>query len=280
VLRRAARRGSIDPRSFTALRLASGAAILLPAVGLIEKPARPTGSWTSAGALFGYAIAFSLAYVSLETGTGALILFGAVQATMIGAGISSGERLRAAQVLGLVLAMGGLVVLCAPGISAPRPAGAIAMAAAGCAWGVYSLRGRGQPRPVAGTAGNPARRARGGRGPGPRLARLGPAPREPAGAFLAILSGLRLRNGIRRLVMALRELSAATAGIVQLAVPVLAATAGSSSSASAGPVFRRRAMILGGIGLAVLARGRGRGRTLWVTNSNPEMRGTPEEAQG
>src|SRR5690606_15495206 len=112
------------------------------------------GSWLSAAALFAYAIAFSLAYVELPTDTGALILFGAVQVTMIGAGLRAGERLRPRQWAGVALALGGLSVLFARGLGAPPLGAGLAMAVAGVAWGCYSLRGRGTADPTAVTAAN------------------------------------------------------------------------------------------------------------------------------
>ena len=113
-----------------------------------------TGNWPSALALFVYAAAFSFAYVDLSVGTGALLLFGAVQATMILWGFRKGERLDAIQVVGFVAAMIGLVVLVFPGLSAPPLIGSILMLGAGVAWGVYSLRGKGVQNPASVTAGN------------------------------------------------------------------------------------------------------------------------------
>jgi drug/metabolite transporter (DMT)-like permease len=113
-----------------------------------------SGNWLSAVALFVYAAGFSFAYVSLPTASGALLLFGAVQATMIGYGIYAGERLTKLQLTGLVLALGGLAGLLLPGLSAPPLYGAILMVGAGVAWGIYSLRGKGAGDPTRVTAGN------------------------------------------------------------------------------------------------------------------------------
>lgn len=112
------------------------------------------GNWLSAFALFAYAASFSFAYVSLPAATGALLLFGAVQATMIGYGIRTGERLLKLQLVGLVLASGGLAGLLLPGLSAPPLYGSVLMLGAGVAWGVYSLRGKGAGDPTRVTAGN------------------------------------------------------------------------------------------------------------------------------
>ena len=157
----------IDPVSFTTLRLVSGAIILVPISRLAAEsppafsrqgPERH-GSWGSGLALFAYAIAFSLAYVSLDAGMGALILFGCVQATMIGAGLKAGERPHPVQWLGLITALGGLVYLVSPGIAAPDPLGTFVMSISGIAWGVYSVRGKGVAAPVLSTAANFARAA-------------------------------------------------------------------------------------------------------------------------
>src|SRR4051812_6361441 len=142
---------SIDAASFTAIRIASGAIALL---ALARGHQRGAGSWASGAALFGYAAAFSFAYLRLTTATGALILFSFVQATMIGWGIARGERPRAIEYVGLAIAVAGLVALVLPGLEAPDPAGAILMACAGVAWGIYSLRGRTSRRPLATTADN------------------------------------------------------------------------------------------------------------------------------
>ena len=152
--RAALKHTGIDPASFTLIRLASGALALWLIVRLRQGGDTGRGNWLSAGTLFAYAAAFSFAYVSLPAGTGALLLFGAVQATMIGHGIWSGERLDRLQVAGLVLAIGGLVGLLLPGLTAPPLVGAVLMCAAGVAWGIYSLRGRGAGDPTMVTSGN------------------------------------------------------------------------------------------------------------------------------
>ena len=149
--------GLIDPVSFATVRLTSGALALIPLARVLASWERTTefrGSWGSAFALFAYAAAFSLAYVSLSTGMGALILFGSVQVTMISRALRSGERLSMAQWTGSTAAVGGLVYLVLPGISAPDPIGALLMCSAGVAWGVYSIRGRGVSAPISMTAGN------------------------------------------------------------------------------------------------------------------------------
>src|SRR5215813_7298400 len=147
----------IDPVSFATIRLVNGALALAIVSRLTPESKAPKntgGAWASGFALFAYAIAFSLAYVSLSAGTGALILFGTVQVTMIGVALISGESIGFAQWAGLAAAIGGLTCLAAPGLSAPDPIGALLMCLAGVAWGVYSFRGKGVSAPVSRTAEN------------------------------------------------------------------------------------------------------------------------------
>lgn len=132
---------TIDPASFTAIRIVAGALVLVMIVRLRHAGA-PLGDWPSGIALFVYAAAFSFAYVTLPAAAGALLLFGSVQATMIGHGLASGERPGMQQLAGLATAFTGLVGLLLPGLSAPPLQGALLMIAAGAAWGIYSLRGR------------------------------------------------------------------------------------------------------------------------------------------
>ena len=144
----------IDAASFTSIRLVSGAIALWLIVRLRNGALANGANWWSAFALFTYAVTFSFAYISLPAGTGALLLFGAVQATMISWGLYRGERFQLRQVIGLLLAFAGLVGLMLPGISAPSLQGSLLMLSAGVAWGVYSLRGRGAGDATRTTAGN------------------------------------------------------------------------------------------------------------------------------
>lgn len=258
----------IDPVTFTTLRLVSGAAILLPiarvAAGtnpVVEGQSPPRqGSWPSGIALFAYAIAFSLAYLSLDAGMGALILFGCVQATMIGAGLQSGERFQSAQWVGLVAALGGLVYLVLPGMAAPDPLGALLMSISGVAWGIYSLRGRNVAAPVLSTAANFARTA-----PLALVASalaFASAHAETRGVLLALASGT-ITSGLGYVLWykALRGLTTTQASIVQLLVPVLAAFGGVlflGEQVSA-RLAVASAWILGGVATAILARGRASG---------------------
>ena len=146
---------AIDPATFTLVRLASGACVLCLILSLRRKPEQPGGSWPASVALFAYAAAFSFAYVALPAATGSLLLFGAVQTTMVGYGQVRGERLSALQWIGLTIAVVGLAALVAPGALAPSATGgACLMLTAGVAWGAYSLLGRGIADPLSATAGN------------------------------------------------------------------------------------------------------------------------------
>lgn len=223
--RLALRDTGIDAASFTSVRLISGAITLWLIVRMRNGSALRAGNWISAAALFVYAAAFSFAYLSLSAATGALLLFGAVQATMIGVGLWRGERLVRRQTLGLVLALGGLLGLQLPGLSAPPPFGAALMLSAGAAWGVYSLRGRGVADAAAATAGNFLRAA--------PLALLLSALQvssqhlDAHGLAYALVSGA-LTSGVGYVVWysALPGLKATQAATVQLSVPVITALGG------------------------------------------------------
>jgi drug/metabolite transporter (DMT)-like permease len=249
--------GTIDAATFTGIRLVSGAATLWLLVRVVSRATetRPHGDWASAVALFFYAVSFSFAYLSLSAGTGALVLFGAVQTTMILAGLRSGERLHPLQWAGLLAAAGGLVALVFPGLTAPSPTGAALMAVAGAAWGVYSLRGRNATDPIAVTADNFMRSA-------PLallvvLATLPTAHLSPQGIWLAIASG-SFASGIGYVVWyaALRGLNATRAATVQLAVPVLVAFGGVLflSEAVSPRLIVSAVLILGGVGLTLVGR--------------------------
>jgi drug/metabolite transporter (DMT)-like permease len=255
---RAALRGAeIDPASYTSLRLASGALALWLIVRLTRtsSPDRRAGSWASAAALFLYAAPFSFAYVALPTGTGALILFGVVQLTMFATSIARGERPSALEWTGLFVAFAGLVWLMLPGIATPDPSSAVLMALAGVAWGVYTLRGRGSRNPLAATADNFLRAV--AMTAVLSIATMGSARTTTTGALLACASGA-LASGIGYSIWyaALRHLTAARAGIVQLSVPVLTALAGTILLAE--PMTMRLVLagiaIVGGIALAIAGR--------------------------
>jgi len=259
--RAALRDTTIDAATFTTIRIASGALALWLIVRLRASEKARAGSWPSALALFAYAAAFSFAYLSLTAATGALLLFGAVQATMIGAGLARGERLSAPQWLGVLVAAAGLVGLLLPGLTAPPLRGALLMIAAGIAWGVYSLRGRAAATgdPTVANAGNFARATP------MAMALLGIALLWPgeavrfdiAGAGYALASGA-LTSGVGYAVWyaALKGLKATSAATVQLSVPVLTAMAGVALLAE--PLTLRVVLasvaVLGGIALVVFRR--------------------------
>ncbi len=248
---------TIDPASFTAIRLASGALTLWLIAGAHMKPRLTAGTWPSALALFAYAAAFSFAYVTLEAGIGALLLFGAVQATMIFAGLRAGERLGPWQMAGLALALAGLAYLVSPGLSAPPLFGSALMVAAGIAWGIYSLRGRGSLDPIATTAGNFLRAAPLGMGLG--LAALPWLQADLPGIGYAVLSGaLASGAGYAVWYAALPGLSATRAATVQLSVPAIAAAGGVIllEEMITPRLVLATAAILGGIALVILSRHR------------------------
>jgi drug/metabolite transporter (DMT)-like permease len=245
----------IDAASFTTIRLISGASMLWLVVNMRRGTQTGGGNWLSAFALFAYAAGFSFAYMSLPAATGALLLFGAVQVTMIGYGVWSGERLRGLQLVGLMLAFGGLVGLLLPGISAPSLYGSIMMLGAGTAWGVYSLRGRGAGDPTRVTAGNFMRAI-------PMAAvmsilMLDRASWNNMGFWYAIASGA-LASGIGYAIWytALPGLKATNAATVQLSVPVIAALGGIIFLGE--PISIRLAFasiaILGGIAMVILEK--------------------------
>jgi drug/metabolite transporter (DMT)-like permease len=249
---------TIDAASYTTVRLASGA-IMLGIMGMATREKdwiRQRGSWPSAAFLFLYAIAFSFAYLSLSTGTGALILFGSVQVTMIVAALYAGERPRFLEWIGLFLALGGLVYLVFPGLKAPSPLGSALMAAAGIAWGFYTLRGRGSSDPLGDTASNFIRSV-------PfvliiSLFGLKNVHISANGLLLAGISGA-ITSGLGYVIWyaALRGLTTTRAATVQLSVPILAAWSGIIflSEELSFRLLLAGVLILGGIGLAVMGRG-------------------------
>lgn len=247
---------AIDAVSFTTIRLLSGAIILCFVVRFGRDGQNGKGNWMSSFALFVYAAGFSFAYVNLPAATGALLLFGAVQATMIGYGLSVGERLLKEQIVGLLLAPGGIAVLLLPGLSAPPLVDSILMLGAGVAWAVYSIRGKGTGDPTRVTAGNFLRAV-------PIAAALSvltfnTASLDSAGFWFAVASGA-LASGIGYAIWyaVVPALNATSASIVQLSVPVIAALGGIVFLAE--PITLRLALasaaILGGILLVIKEKG-------------------------
>lgn len=255
---------AIDPASFTALRLASGVLALVLIVSITQRGERKraAGGWWSALALFLYAAFFSYAYIDLDAAAGALILFGFVQATMIGAALAAGDRPAAFEWGGWLVAAAGLVLLLLPGAQAPSPLGATLMATAGVAWGVYSIRGRRESLPLLATAGNFVRAlvfalplmlvSAGG------LYADGLHASMP-GVVLAIVSGA-ITSGVGYVLWyaALTFLTSMQAALVQLSVPAIAAAGGVLLLSE--PLSPRLlvcgSMILGGICLALVRRSR------------------------
>ena len=216
-------------------------------------PSLRDGTWSSAFALFVYAAGFSFAYVALSAGTGALLLFGAVQATMILWGLHKGERLNTVQIVGFIVAVTGLIVFLFPGLSAPPLASSILMLGAGLAWGVYSLRGKEEGNAATATAGNFLRAV-----PFATALIVIFAPWthvDLPGTAYAITSGA-VTSGLGYVIWytALPGLKAASAATVQLSVPVLAATGGILLLGE--PVTLRYLLasiaVLGGIALVVV----------------------------
>lgn len=250
---------AIDAASFTTVRLLSGALALLVVFNLFGKrdaaKSGERGSWLSAFCLFAYAVCFSFAYINLTTGTGALILFGAVQATMIVAALVKGERPRALEWCGIVAAFAGLIYLVFPNLDAPPIFSSLLMTAAGINWGFYTLRGKASRNPLADTTGNFVRAA-------PLMLLVGlffiaQIKLSPAGIFYAALSGA-VASGVGYSIWyaALRFHTASSAAVLQLSVPLLAAIGGVTLMGESVTLrlMLAAALILGGIALAVLGK--------------------------
>ena len=248
---------AIDAASFTSIRLLSGIIFLAVLLKLTSgaDSSSSKGSWSASLMLFIYAVAFSFAYVSLETGTGALILFGLVQMTMISIGLYQGNKLHGLEWFGVLLAFSGLVYLMMPGLGAPSLDGFILMAVAGIAWGIYTLAGKGSKNPIHDTAYNFYRTL-------PfvfvlTLVTFQQAELSNKGILLAILSGA-LASGLGYAIwyMALKGLSGTQAAVVQLFVPVIAAIGGVvfADEAFSLRLALSALLILGGILAVVLGR--------------------------
>jgi drug/metabolite transporter (DMT)-like permease len=254
--RMALREGAIDAASFSTIRFLSGAVMLVVIALKTERSIFPlAGSWTAAAILAVYALPFALAYTQLSTGTGALIMFGSVQLTMLVAALGSGERPHAVEWLGLLVTVAGLVNLVLPGLTAPSPTAAALMATAGLCWGLYSLRGRASSNPLRQTIGNFVRAV-----PliaGASLLMASSAHVETKGVLLSVASGA-IATGLGYVVWyaALSGLSAMRASIVQLAVPLIAAAAGVMllSETVTVRLLLSTILVLGGIAMALAGR--------------------------
>jgi drug/metabolite transporter (DMT)-like permease len=261
--------GSIDPASFTGIRLASGAIMLLLLVwgiGLLKArhaaaqqsvKKRANLSWMAALMLFAYAVLFSFAYTTLATGVGALILFGSVQISMVCISLVQGNRLKLFEWLGLLIACAGLVYLVLPELSEPSIMGFIMMAMAGMAWSMYTILGQGSQNPLNDTSSNFIRSL-------PLaiillLIYAGQLSATPSAWLLAISSGA-ITSGLGYAIWyaALRDLTTSQAGVMQLLVPVIAALGG---VVFANELLSERLIIssmltLGGILIVLLAKKR------------------------
>lgn len=248
---------TIDAASFTVIRLISGAVTLVLILNIMSagKSTASNVSWIATLMLFLYAITFSFAYITLDTATGALILFGAVQMTMILITLKSGQRLHNAEWIGVIIAFTGFLYLVLPNVTTPSFSGFVLMTVAGIAWGIYTLKGRGSKNPLADTAANFSRTI-------PLVAVLALiaipyVDLSIKGVVLAILSGA-VASGIGYTVWyaALGGLSAVQAAVVQLLVPVIAATGGVAfvSEAISLRLVISAIMILGGILIVVLGK--------------------------
>ncbi len=248
---------TIDAASFTTIRLISGAATLAVIYYFFDKKREniTIGNWLSAFFLFAYAICFSFAYINLTTATGALILFGCVQATMIISALVKGERPKILEWLGLLLALGGLIYLVFPGLASPPFFSSALMALAGIAWGFYTLRGRGSANPLAETTGNFVRTV-----PMIILASLPFLSKihlSQKGIIFAVLSGA-IASGIGYSVwyFVLKFHTATRAAILQLSVPALAGLGGVIflSEIISLRLLSATILILGGISLAIFGK--------------------------
>lgn len=254
--RAALKQTAIDAATFTFVRILSGAvALWLIIILRRSRSAKTSGNWPSALALFAYAAGFSFAYLNLPAGTGALLLFGAVQVTMIFGGFRKGERLDAIQVAGVAVAVVGLIALVFPGISAPPVGASFLMLGAGLAWGVYSLRGKSVSDPLTATSGNFVRALPFAVLPG--LITISKINPDLLGLQYAVISGA-ITSGVGYVIWysVLPDLNATNAATVQLSVPVIAATGGILFLHE--PITVRYVMasvaVLGGVFLVIIER--------------------------
>ena len=253
--------GDTGPWSFALLRFGAGALVLSLLIGPKldkQKTAWRAGGWVSAAALLVYGVFFSYAYLMLDAGVGALILFAIVQFTMLGIGFFTGERLSLRQWIGFFIASGGLIYLLSPGLSAPPLLGALMMSAAGIGWGLYSVFGKGTADPVAKTCGNFQRAALLLLVATPAILALLPEPMPTArGIGLSLLcGGVTSALGYALWYRVLKDISITVAAISQLTVPIIAALGGMAFVSE--PLTQRfviaSIVTLGGVGLAMIKK--------------------------
>ncbi|MFT5116904.1 MAG: drug/metabolite transporter (DMT)-like permease [Kiritimatiellia bacterium] len=249
--------GAIDASSFSIVRLLSGTMVLLILIGFSRGTTEPSakGSWSASFMLFFYVITFSYAYISLDTGTGALILFGSVQITMILLSLLSGTRLHPSEWLGVFVTFTGFIYLVLPSVTTPSVIGFLLMAVAGVAWGIYTLKGRGSKSPLMDTAYNFLRTI-------PFVALLAIVTMNdlrysPEGIVLALLSGgITSAIGYAIWYVALAGLSSTQAAVFQLSVPIIASVGGVifMSENITSRLIISAAMVLGGILIVVFGQ--------------------------
>ncbi len=246
---------TIDAASFTVIRLLSGIITLTLILIISNKNAKATskGSWSASFMLFLYAVTFSFAYITLDTGTGALILFGSVQITMILISLITGNRLHYSEWTGLLLAFSGFAYLLKPSLTTPSATGFFLMSVAGIAWGLYTLKGRSSKNPLGDTAYNFLRTT-----PFVVILLVASLPYislSQEGVILAVLSGA-IASGIGYAVwyVALGGLTVSKAAVVQLLVPVIATIGGVifSHEVISLRLMLSSVMVLGGIAIVVL----------------------------
>lgn len=250
---------AIDPTTFVAIRIVSGALMLWLVLALRRQSTRLEGTWAGALALLAYALAFSYAYTHIPAGTGALLLFGAIQISMILYGLAIGERLSSLQCAGMALAVAGVVALLLPSADAPPVFYGFLMILSGVAWSIYSLLGRGAKNPAAATAGNFIRAAP------VALALLlaqfvmSDVRIDIPGAGYAVASGA-VTSGLGYILWyaALKQLNVTRAATVQLSVPVLAALGGTLflNEPLTALLVAASALVLTGVSLVIAAKRR------------------------
>ena len=254
--------GAIGPGDFAAIRTISGAVMLLALLALFGRRPRLIAPGRTLGvlSLTVYMLGFSFAYITLDAGLGALVLFGMVQLTMFTGGLLGGERPAPLRWAGAAIAFAGLAFLLWPGgAAAPDALGGLLMAAAGVGWGLYSLAGRGPRDPLAETAANFTLAAPLALVPLVLIPDLA-APR-PSGILLAVLSGAVTSGlGYALWYRVLPRLAPSLAAVAQLTVPVIAAAGGVAllGEAPSARFALATVLVLGGVGLSIAARTRQR----------------------